>query len=130
MTFAELKSLLEQIAGAVARLRQTLETNNMDALPEALEQTRVALELINSYPEGPEKLKADINQYPEEEKQILHGLLDQASVDHQITGDLIRLAMQRSAAMQSFIAQQAPGATYGCDGEVPGAVGGVLSRKV
>jgi flagellar biosynthesis/type III secretory pathway chaperone len=130
MTFAELQSLLEQIAGAVAKLRQTLETNNMDALPEALEQTRVALELINGYPEGPEKLKADINQYPEEEKQILHGLLDQASVDHQINGDLIRLAMQRSAAMQSFIAQQAPGATYGSDGEVPGAVGGVLSRKV
>ena len=66
MTFAELKSLLEQIAGAVAKLRQTLETNNMDALPEALEQTRVALELINGYPEGPEKLKSDINQYPEE----------------------------------------------------------------
>ena len=102
----------------------------MDALPEALEQTRVALELINGYPEGPEKMKSDINQYPEEQKQILHGLLDQASVDHQINGDLIRLAMQRSAAMQSFIAQQAPGATYGSDGEVPGAVGGVLSRKV
>ena len=64
MTFAELQSLLEQIAAAVARLRQTLETNNMDALPDALEQTRVALELINGYPEGPEKLKADINQYP------------------------------------------------------------------
>jgi hypothetical protein len=75
-------------------------------------------------------MKSDINQYPEEQKQILHGLLDQASVDHQINGDLIRLAMQRSAAMQSFIAQQAPGATYGSDGEVPGAVGGVLSRKV
>jgi len=36
MTFAELQSLLEKIAGAVAKLRQTLETNNMDALPEAL----------------------------------------------------------------------------------------------
>ena len=54
MTFAELKTLLEQIASAVAKLRQTLETNNMDALPEALEQTRVALELINGYPDGPE----------------------------------------------------------------------------
>ena len=62
MTFVELKSLLEQIASAVAKLRQTLETNNMDALPEALEQTRLALELINGYPDGPEKLKADINQ--------------------------------------------------------------------
>ena len=70
MTFAELKTLLEQIASAVAKLRQTLETNNMDALPEALEQTRLALELINGYPDGPEKLKADINQYPEEQKEI------------------------------------------------------------
>ena len=57
MTFAELQSLLQQIAAAVARLRQTLETNNMDALPDALEQTRVALELINGYPEGPRNSK-------------------------------------------------------------------------
>ena len=116
MTFTELKSLLEQIARAVAQLRRTLETNNMDALPEALEQTRVALELINGYPEGPEKLKADINQYPEEQKQVLHSLLDQASVGHQINGDLIRLAMQRSAAMQRAITPRAHEA-----GVVPGA---------
>ena len=49
MTFAELQSLLQQIAAAVARLRQILETNNMDALPDALEQTRVALEFLGSF---------------------------------------------------------------------------------
>jgi flagellar biosynthesis/type III secretory pathway chaperone len=101
----------------------------MDRLPEALDQTNVALEAINQYPGGVQKLKEDVGLFPEAEKQALLKLLDEASVNHQINGDLIRLAMQRSVAMQSFIAQQAPSATYGSDGGVPGSVGGVLSKK-
>ena len=130
MNFDSLKVLLETISIAVGGLRTTLEANDMDLMPQALEQARLALESINGYPGGVEKLKEDIASFPEEEKQTLLRLLDQASIDHQINGELIKLAMQRSAAMQSFIAQQAPGATYGSDGGVPGSVGGVLSRKV
>jgi hypothetical protein len=95
-----------------------------------LDLTNVALDAINQYPGGAEKLKEAIGQFPEDQKQMLMSLLDEASVNHQINGDLIRLAMQRSAAMQSFIAQQAPSATYDSEGGVPGSVGGVLSRKV
>lgn len=121
---------MQKIASAVLDLRSALEANDMDRLPVALDLTNVALDAINQYPGGAEKLKADIGTFPEEQKQSLMGLLDEASVNHQINGDLIRLAMQRSAAMQSFIAQQAPSATYDSEGGVPGSVGGVLSRKV
>jgi flagellar biosynthesis/type III secretory pathway chaperone len=121
---------LQKIAGAVLDLRTALEANDMNRLPAALDLTNVALDAINQYPGGAEKLKKDIGQFPENQKQRLMGLLDEASVNHQINGDLIRLAMQRSAAMQSFIAQQAPSATYDSEGGVPGSVGGVLSRKV
>lgn len=130
MSFDGMHNFLQKIAGAVKDLRSALETNDMDRLPAALDLTNVALDAINQYPGGVEKLKTDISQFPEEQKRGLLSLLDEASVNHQINGDLIRLAMQRSAAMQSFIAQQAPSATYDSEGGVPGSVGGVLSRKV
>jgi hypothetical protein len=130
MSFDGLLAFLEKIDIAVRGLRTALEANDMDRLPNALELTNLALDSIYGYPGGVEKLKGDINQFPEGQKEKLVGLLNETSTNHQINGDLIRLAMQRSAAMQSFIAQQAPSATYGSDGGVPGSVGGVLSRKV
>jgi len=130
MSFDGLLAFLEKIDIAVMGLRTALEANDMDRLPNALELTNLALDSIYSYPGGVEKLRGDINQFPEGQKEKLVGLLNESSTNHQINGDLIRLAMQRSAAMQSFIAQQAPSATYGSDGGVPGSVGGVLSRKV
>ena len=130
MSFDGLLAFLEKINIAVRGLRAALEANDMDRLPNALELTNLALDSIYGYPGGVEKLKGDINQFPEGQKEKLVGLLNETSTNHQINGDLIRLAMQRSAAMQSFIAQQAPSATYGSDGGVPGSVGGVLSRKV
>jgi flagellar biosynthesis/type III secretory pathway chaperone len=129
-SFDGMQDFLQKIAGAVQDLRTALEANDMNRLPAALDLTNVALDAINQYPGGADKLKRDIGQFPEDQKQILMSLLDEASVNHQINGDLIRLAMQRSAAMQSFIAQQAPSATYDSEGGVPGSVGGVLSRKV
>jgi flagellar biosynthesis/type III secretory pathway chaperone len=130
MSFDGMQFFLQKIASAVLDLRSALEANDMDRLPAALDLTNIALDAINQYPGGAEKLKSDIGQFPEEQKQSLMGLLDEASINHQINGDLIRLAMQRSAAMQSFIAQQAPSATYDSEGGVPGSVGGVLSKKV
>jgi hypothetical protein len=129
-SFDGLRLFLQEITNAVQNLREALEANDMERLPAALDLTNAALDAINFYPGGAQKLKEDINQFPDEQKMILMGLLDEASLNHQIKGDLIRLAMQRSAAMQSFIAQQAPSATYGSDGGVPGSVGGVLSKKV
>ena len=130
MSFDGLHSFLEKIDLAVRGLRTALEANDMDRLPTALELTNQALDSINGYPGGVEKLRGDINEFPGRQKEQLLDLLNETSTNHQINGDLIRLAMQRSAAMQSFIAQQAPSATYGSDGGVPGSVGGVLSRKV
>ncbi|QKM64280.1 hypothetical protein DCO17_02940 [Polynucleobacter tropicus] len=130
ISFDGMQSFLQKIASAVLDLRSALEANDMERLPNALDLTNAALDSINQYPGGAEQLKVDIGRFPEEQNRSLMSLLDEASVNHQINGDLIRLAMQRSAAMQSFIAQQAPSATYDSEGGVPGSVGGVLSRKV
>ena len=130
LSFDGMQSFLRQIADAVQNLRTALEANEVDQLPAALDQTNLALDAINQYSGGAQQLRDDIALFPLEQQQVLLNLLDEASVNHQINGDLIRLAMQRSAAMQSFIAQQAPSATYDSEGGVPGSVGGVLSRKV
>ena len=130
MSFDDLLKFLKEIASAIEDLRVALEANDMDRLPESLDCTNQALDAIQSYPGGTDKLKQDMHQFEPAQTTQLLALLDEASVNHQINGDLIRLAMQRSSAMQSFIAQQAPSATYGSDGGVPGSVGGVLSRKV
>lgn len=130
MSFDDLLKFLKEIASAIEDLRAALEANDMDRLPESLDCTNQALDAIKSYPGGTDKLKQDMHQFEPAQTTQLLALLDEASVNHQINGDLIRLAMQRSSAMQSFIAQQAPSATYGSDGGVPGSVGGVLSRKV
>jgi hypothetical protein len=130
MSFNDLLLFLKGIASAIEGLRAALEANDMDRLPESLDSTNEALDAIQCYPGGTDKLKQDIRQFEPAQTAQLLALLDGASVNHQINGDLIRLAMQRSSAMQSFIAQQAPSATYGSDGGVPGSVGGVLSRKV
>jgi hypothetical protein len=101
MSFDGLLAFLEKIDIAVRGLRTALEANDMDRLPNALELTNLALDSIYGYPGGVEKLKGDIKQFPEGQKEKLVGLLNETSTNHQINGDLIRLAMQRSAAMQS-----------------------------
>ena len=92
MPFDALHAFLEKIDIAVRDLRSALEANDMDRLPAALELTNEALESINAYPGGAEKLRGDINQFPEGQKEQLLNLLNETSTNHQINGDLIRLA--------------------------------------
>ena len=131
MHYAALEHLVNQVHRAVFELRSTLETNNLDALETILEQTSAALQAINSYAGvGVPRLKADIKALEPAQSTHLMQLLDEAAIHHQVNGELINLAMQRSAAMQSFMAQQSFGATYESSGAIPGVVGGVLSKKI
>ena len=117
-------------------LRSALESNEINALETILAQTSDALNAINGYGGGveagggAEKLKMDILALEEGDSKRLMAKLDQASIDHQVNGELIKLAMQRSAALQSFVAQQSLGATYDIGGGIPGASGNLLSKKV
>jgi hypothetical protein len=76
MPFDALHAFLEKIDIAVRDLRSALEANDMDRLPAALELTNAALESINAYPGGAEKLRGDINQFPEGQKEPVLNLLN------------------------------------------------------
>ncbi len=130
MTLTVLDGLVTQVAQAVRDLRQALEANEVETLEAILAQTTNALNAINGYPGGVEKLRADILAWTEPDSQRLMAELNQASIDHRVNGELIKLAMQRSAALQSFVAQQSLGATYEIGGGIPGVSGNLLSKKV
>jgi hypothetical protein len=136
MSVIVLEALVTQVAVAVDTLRGTLEANEVDTLEAVLDQTSQALYAINGYAGGlsagggVEKLKADILALERADSDRLMHVLNQASVNHRVNGELIKLAMQRSAALQSFVAQQSLGATYEIGGSIPGASGSLLSKKV
>lgn len=121
---------IAQVASTLAHLRSRLEQNDIDGLNDALVKTQAALDELNAYPGGIEQLKLDINQLPSPEREEVNAKLDAANLDHQINGELIRLAIQKNAALQAFVAQQSDSATYSNKGAIPGIESGILSRKV
>ena len=127
-------SSIQQKVHAVHRalhdVRSNLESNNLDALPQALTQAQAAVDSLNAYPGGIEQLRADIDQLPAAERDQVRQLLDEASVHQQVNGQLIKLAMQKNAALQAYIAQESDAATYSNTGLTSANRGEVLSRKV
>jgi hypothetical protein len=125
-----IQTQVNQVAQAVSFLRAVLEEDRMDDLADALAKAQAALDQMNSYPGGVEQLKKDISLLDEHLKTEIEEKLQKAGVDHQINGELIKLAMQKNAALQAFMAQQSDSATYSSSGSIPNLTGGVLSRKV
>lgn len=129
MTYS-IQSQVDQVANAVSFLRNTLENNRIDDLTDALAKAQAALDQMNAYPGGVEQLRKDITALEQPLRQEIEDKLQKAGVDHQINGELIKLAMQKNAALQAFMAQQSDSATYSSSGSIPNLTGGVLSRKV
>jgi flagellar biosynthesis/type III secretory pathway chaperone len=102
----------------------------MEDLTDALAKAQAALDQINAYQGGVEQLKKDISALEPSLKQEIEDKLQKSGVDHQVNGELIKLAMQKNAALQAFMAQQSDSATYSSSGSIPNLTGGVLSRKV
>lgn len=118
------------MATAVAQLRTVLEAEHVDDYAGAIDAAQRALDAINAYPGGLDALRTEIDRSAEQEKLRLRELVMKASVDHKVNGELIRLAMQKNAALQATIAQQSASATYSERGQVPSVLGSLLSRKV
>lgn len=127
---SNIQSQVDQVSQAVSFLRTTLESNRMEDLTDALAKAQAALDQINAYQGGVEQLKKDISALEPSLKQEIEDKLQKSGVDHQVNGELIKLAMQKNAALQAFMAQQSDSATYSSSGSIPNLTGGVLSRKV
>ncbi len=129
MSFQHAHNLVEQVATAVAELRTTLENHALPGLEEAILNSQTALKALEDHPGGVEGLRQLIATLPEAQQQQLNARLTQARDDHQLNTDLIKLAMQRNAALQAYAAQSSAGATYSSEGGVSFLGGGQLLGK-
>jgi hypothetical protein len=129
MTFERAHALVEQVSNAVAELRITLEKHELPGLETAILNSQMALKSLEDHPGGVEGLRQLIATFSEAQQQELNTRLEQARADHQLNSDLIRLAMQRNAALQAYAAQSSAGATYSSEGGVSFLGGGQLLGK-
>ena len=129
MSFQHAHNLVEQVATAVSELRTTLENHALPGLESAILNSQMALQALEDYPGGVEGLRQFIATLPEDEQTQLNTRLTQARDDHQLNTDLIKLAMQRNAALQAYVAQSSAGATYSSEGGVSFLGGGQLLGK-
>ncbi len=129
MTFESTRALVEQVATAVHELRTTLENHQLPGLETAILNSQMALKGLENHPGGVDGLKQLIASYTPEEQTQLNSRLAQARSDHQLNGELLRLAMQRDAALQAYAAQSSASATYSSEGGVSFLGGGQLLGK-
>ena len=129
MTFESTHALVEQVAQAVSELRITLENHALPGLEAAIVNSQMALKSLENHPGGVDGLKQLIATFTPEQQSLLNERLEEARSDHQLNRDLIRLAMQRNAALQAYAAQSSAGATYSSEGGVSFLGGGQLLGK-
>ena len=129
MSFEHAHNLVEQVAKAVAELRTTLENHALPGLETAILNSQMALKALEDHPGGVEGLRQLIATLPDDQQKQLNSRLEQARSDHLLNSDLIRLAMQRNAALQAYAAQSSAGATYSSEGGVSFLGGGQLLGK-
>jgi hypothetical protein len=110
--------LLSALAQSVAALRKVLESNELTSLEPVLAEVQSYLDKVNGFPGGTQGLQQAMAQLPEPTRSETQQLLEQAKLDHQINSQLIRLAMQRNAALQAYTAQSSAAATYSSEGGV------------
>jgi hypothetical protein len=115
---SDILPLLGALARSVAALRKALESNELTALEPVLAEVQSYLDKVNAFPGGTQGLQQAIAQLAEPTRSETQQLLEQAKLDHQINSQLIRLAMQRNAALQAYTAQSSAAATYSSEGGV------------
>ena len=119
--------LLSALADTLARQRAVLEAGQLDQLGEINSVLESRFAAIGHWPGGEPALAEAIGAQPEADRVALRALLLQLGTDNRVNGDLIRVTMNRVAAIQAFQAAGSPAGTYG-----PGAnaaAGSRLSRR-
>jgi flagellar biosynthesis/type III secretory pathway chaperone len=129
MAFESTRNLIEQVAQAVHELKVTLENHALPNLETAILNSQMALKSLENHPGGVDGLKQLIASFSEEQQKELNDRLAQARSDHQLNGELLRLAMQRNAALQAYAAQTSASAIYSSEGGVSFLGGGQLLGK-
>jgi len=127
---ADIEGLVQGLALAVTTLKQTLEQHQIEQIEADLKAVQTAMDAIHAYPDGTDGLVAALNLLPAEPSKHLRNRLEQAKAEHALCGELIKLALQRNAALQAYTAQNDPAATYSAEGGVSMGERGQLLGKI
>lgn len=114
----QIHPLLDEVVQAVSSLRQLLEQQRLTELESALVSTQLAVNRLNAYPGGVAGLRTAIDDLPDDLREAALAKLQRAREDYDVNAELIRLAMQRNAALQAYAAQSSAAATYSSEGGV------------
>ena len=125
----ELQSVLDLVGSEVDRVKRLLETNQIADLEQALLAMQQALERLHGWGGGLDGLARFIKSLPEDRRTSATAKLEHIRLTQDINSELVRLAMQRNAALQSYAAQTRADATYSNAGGVPFSTGGDLIGK-
>mgnify|MGYP006274381047 CR=1 FL=1 len=125
----ELQSVLDLVGSEVDRVKRLLETNQISDLEQALLAMQQALERLHAWGGGLDGLARFIKSLPEDRRTSATAKLEHIRLTQDINSELVRLAMQRNAALQSYAAQTRADATYSNAGGVPLSTGGDLIGK-
>lgn len=120
--------LLAALADALARQRQALEAGELSQLGPLNGDIARAFDAVDGFGGGQGALQQAITSLPETERQALRTLLLRSEGDNLINGELIRITMNRLAAIQAFRAASSEAGTYGPGASAAGS-GTRLSRR-
>lgn len=120
-----LVAMLDRLAEALQAQRQGLEAGQYDRLAEVNSEVAARYAAVESWPGGFEALRAEIASRPSQQSAALRDRLQALATENRICGDLIRIAMQRAAALHAFRTAATEAGTYG-----PGASAGLAARRV
>ena len=112
---------------AVTRI---LEDAHVTELETAVLRVETLNERLSNYPGGLDAIRTEINQLEEPARDQIRARLESARQQHDLNQSLIKLAIQRNVALQSYSAQTNFSATYSSDGGVPLAGSNNLLGKV
>jgi hypothetical protein len=122
--------LIGELCSAVFAVTDILQTARITELEPAVVRVEALNERLSKYPGGPEELRKQIGKLDDPVRDVIRAKLESARQQHDLNQSLIKLAIQRNVALQSYSAQTNLSATYSSDGGVPLAGSNNLLGKV
>lgn len=114
-----LAALVGELCEAVFAVTGILKEARLLELEAAVLRVEALNERLSSYPGGSEELRNQIDRLEEPTRNTIRAKLETARDQHDLNQSLIKLAIQRNVALQSYSAQTNLSATYSSDGGVP-----------
>lgn len=125
-----LEVLIGELCDAVLAVTAILQDARITELESAVLRVEALNERLSNYPGGSDEIRHQINRLEEPVRSSIRAKLESARRQHDLNQSLIKLAIQRNVALQSYSAQTNLSATYSSDGGVPLAGSNNLLGKV